>query len=209
MSNYYYNNNSSYFAPQGFSMLPTGVKNLLIINAIVFFARYVFSFSGIDLNAYLALYPVRTPFFHFYQYITYMFAHASFGHIFFNMFALWMFGYALENLWGTRRFLIYYLLCGLGAGLTCTLLLNSSTVGASGAVFGILLAFGLTYPNERIYLYFLFPIRAIWFVLGYAAIELIDGILATNDGIAHFAHLGGMLTGLVILLIWRRQHKIY
>ena len=206
MSGYY--NNSSYFAPQGFSMLPTGVKHLLIINAIVFFARYVFQFSGIDLNEYLALYPVRTPFFHFYQYITYMFAHASFGHIFFNMFALWMFGYSLENLWGTRRFLIFYLLCGLGAGLTCTLL-GITTVGASGAVYGILLAFGLTYPNERIYLYFLFPIRAIWFVLGYAAIELIDGILSTNDGIAHFAHLGGMVTGLIIMLVWRRKNRIY
>ncbi|MBQ7062110.1 MAG: rhomboid family intramembrane serine protease [Bacteroidales bacterium] len=190
-----------------------------------------------------------------------------------------MFGYILENFWGTRRFLIYYLLCGIGAGLFHSLViwmtsapilsdinafaanaspealiqlyndhfegiirpqwisevtnawrndpLNSDgyalqtvnalmqvyeeriigvpTVGASGAVYGILLAFGMMFPNERIYLYFLVPIKAKWFVIGYAAIELITGVMGTNDGVAHFAHLGGMLVGLILILLWRRQ----
>ena len=116
-----------------------------------------------------------------------------------------MLRYVLENYWGSRRFLFYYLFCGIGAGL-CNLLVPGwyLTVGASGAVYGILLAFGMMFPNERIYLYFLMPIKAKWFVIGYAAIELFEGFFHA-DGVAHFAHLGGMLFGLLLILYWRKH----
>ena len=134
-----------------------------------------------------------------------MFMHADLTHIFFNMFALWMFGTTLENFWGTKRFLVYYLLCGIGAGLISMFIPQTHTVGASAAVYGLLLAFGMTFPNEYIYLYFLMPIKAKWFVTGYALIELFEGVFFTYDGIAHFAHLAGMLIGLLLILWWRRH----
>lgn len=131
--------------------------------------------------------------------------HGNLTHLFFNMFALWMFGNTMENIWGTKRFLVYYLACGLGAGLLTLLIPGAAlTVGASAAVYGLLLAFGLTFPNDYIYLYFLVPIKAKWFVIGYAVIELFEGFFI-NDGIAHFAHLGGMLVGLLLILWWRRN----
>jgi membrane associated rhomboid family serine protease len=198
------------YSPQSFKLLPTGVKHLLIINALFYLTLVVLRHTGnaqwLDLyDRYLVLYPVGQGF-HPWQLLTYQFVHANFDHIFFNMFALWMFGYVLENYWGMWRFILYYLLCGIGAGLCC-LLMGTPTVGASGAVYGILLAFGMMFPNERIYLYFLVPIKAKWFVIIFGAIELIDGIFMSGDGIAHFAHLGGMLTGLIILLIWRWNAK--
>ncbi len=193
------------YSPQGFRMLPTGVKNLLIINAIMFFAYYVLgSTMHININAIFGIWPLDSGYFRIWQPFTYMFMHANLEHIFFNMFALWMFGYVLENFWGTKRFLIYYLVCGLGAGLLTLLIPGGLTVGASGAVYGILLAFGMTFPEERIYLYFLMPIKAKWFVAGYAVIELLEGLFVT-DGIAHFAHLGGMLFGLLLILYWRKH----
>lgn len=195
------------YSPQSFKFLPTGVKNLLIINGLFFLATFVLERTHMmNLYEFLALYPTQTPLFHPYQLVTYMFMHANFEHIFFNMFALWMFGYVLENFWGTKRFLLFYFLCGIGAGISC-LLLGVPTVGASGAVYGILLAFGMMFPEERIYLYFAIPIKAKWFVLIYGLIELFSGIFMTNDNIAHFAHLGGMLTGLIIMLIWRQMAK--
>lgn len=195
------------YTPQSFSLLPTGVKNLIIINGIFALATYVLQETHIvNLYEFFALYPLGYGLFRPWQLITYMFMHANLEHLIFNMFALWMFGYILENAWGTKRFLSYYLLCGIGAGV-CSLLLSSSTVGASGAVYGILLAFGMMFPNERIYLYFLVPIKAKWFVIGYGILELLLGVGATNDGIAHFAHLGGMITGLIIILIWRHNAK--
>ena len=193
------------YSPQGFRMLPTGVKNLLIVNAIMFFAYYVIgSTMHFNLNALLGIWPLDSGYFRIWQPVTYMFMHANLEHIFFNMFALWMFGYVLENFWGTKRFLIYYFVCGIGAGLLTLLIPGGLTVGASGAVYGILLAFGMTFPEERIYLYFLMPIKAKWFVIGYAVIELLEGLFVT-DGIAHFAHLGGMLFGLLLILYWRRH----
>lgn len=193
------------YSPQGFRMLPTGVKNLLIVNAIMFFAYYVIgSTMHFNLNALLGIWPLDSGYFRIWQPVTYMFMHANLEHIFFNMFALWMFGYVLENFWGTKRFLIYYFVCGIGAGLLTLLIPGGLTVGASGAVYGILLAFGMTFPEERIYLYFLMPIKAKWFVVGYAVIELLEGLFVT-DGIAHFAHLGGMLFGLLLILYWRRH----
>lgn len=193
------------YSPQGFRMLPTGVKNLLIVNAIMFFAYYVMARTmHFNLNALLGIWPLASGNFRIWQPVTYMFMHANLEHIFFNMFALWMFGYVLENFWGTKRFLIYYFVCGIGAGLLTLLIPGGLTVGASGAVYGILLAFGMTFPEERIYLYFLMPIKAKWFVVGYAVIELLEGLFVT-DGIAHFAHLGGMLFGLLLILYWRRH----
>lgn len=196
----------SQYTPQGLRMLTPVVKNLLIINLIVFLATMVLERYGYNnITSMLALNSVATGRFRFWQLFTYMFMHANWSHIIFNMFALWMFGYVLENYWGSRRFLVYYLVCGIGAGL-CNLLVPGwgLTVGASGAVYGILLAFGMLFPEERIYLYFLMPIKAKWFVIGYAAIELFEGLFVA-DGVAHFAHLGGMLFGLLLILYWRKH----
>lgn len=195
------------YSPQRFRMLPTVVKNLLIINLIVFLATMVLEKYGyLIITNMLALNPIGSGRFRIWQLVTYMFMHANFEHIFFNMFALWMFGYVIENYWGSRRFLFYYLVCGVGAGL-CNLLVPgwSITVGASGAVYGILLAFGMMFPEERIYLYFLVPIKAKWFVIGYAVLELFAGVTGTAAGVAHFAHLGGMIFGFLLILYWRKH----
>ena len=225
------------YSPTGFSLLPTAVKNLLIINAIMFLADLALTRFGVNLSNILGLHFFMASDFRPWQLLTYMFMHGNFSHLFFNMFALWMFGNTLENIWGTKRFLLFYILCGLGAGLMqegvqyieyITKLshyqnvnmggsiipmgqyLNyMTTVGASGAIYGLLLAFGMMFPNSMIYLYFVMPIKAKWFVIGYAAIELLTGIFATSDGVAHFAHLGGMLVGLIILLVWKKKGRLY
>ena len=194
------------YQPQGFSVLPTAVKHLLIINVIAFLASILLERYGIYLNNILGLWSLGTGNFRLWQPLTYMFMHGSFDHVFFNMFSLWMFGNVLENYWGTRRFLFYYLACGIGAGLLHMLLPGIHlTVGASAAVYGILLAFGMMFPNERVYLYFLVPIKTKWFIIGMIAIELFEGIFRSYDGIAHFAHLGGMLIGFLIILYWRKH----
>ena len=225
------------YSPTGFSFLPVVVKNLLIINGIMYLADVVLVRFGIDLNSTLGLHFFLASDFRPYQLLTYMFMHGNFSHLFFNMFALWMFGNTLENIWGTKRFLIYYLLCGLGAGvlqegvqyieyittfanyqnvnmggsiIPMSQYLNyMTTVGASGAIYGLLLAFGMMFPNSMIYLYFLVPIKAKWFVIGYAVIELLNGLGASGDHVAHFAHLGGMLVGLIIILIWKKKGRLY
>ena len=213
--------------------MPPVTKNLLIINVLFFLGRYVASLYGIDLDDVLGLHFVLASHFRLYQVFTYMFMHASWAHIFFNMFAVWMFGVAIENAMGSRRYLLYYLTCGLGAAMTQEVVqfvqyayngldayeqirtagavlamgdyLNLwTTVGASGAVYGILLAFGMTFPDNRIFIFPLpVPIKAKYFVAGYAVIELLSGFGSSNDGVAHFAHLGGMLFGLLLLLYWR------
>ncbi len=225
------------FRPQGFSILPVVVKNLLIINCIFFLATIAFdTVWHIDLAEYLGLHYIGASNFRPYQFVTYMFMHGSFGHLFFNMFALWMFGNTLENAWGPKRFLIFYFVCGIGAGLTQELVQyiqlhdiiqnyeyvridNSSlpvddylnlltTVGASGAVYGILLAFGMMWPNSRIYIYFAIPIKAKWFVIIYGVLELFSGIFSgfsSVDNVAHFAHVGGMVFGLFLILYWRHK----
>ena len=204
------------YSPRGFSLLPPAVKHLVIINVIMFLAALVLEKMGGQMGIYitnmLALWPVDTPYFRIWQPITYMFMHGGFDHIFWNMFALWMFGNLIENIWGTKRFLIYYFFCGIGAALVNILVMLFThsmhpTVGASGAIYGILLAFGMMFPEERIYLYFLVPIKAKWFVIGYAVIEVLSGIFMTNDGIAHFAHLCGMLFGLILILCWRNKER--
>lgn len=206
----------SQYSPQGFRMLPTGVKHLLIVNCLMFAILYVGRMSlHINLNALLGLYtPLSSGLFRLWQLITYMFMHANFSHLLFNMFALWMFGYVLENFWGTKRFVIYYFVCGIGAALFSILLSFTglmpgihNIVGASGAVYGILLAFGMMFPDERIYLYFFVPIKAKWFVVLFAIIEIIQGVFYTSDGVAHFAHLGGMLFGLLLILWWRKGYR--
>lgn len=220
------------FRPQGFAILPLVVKNLLIINGIFFLATIAMDMVWhIDLAQYLGLHYIGASDFRPYQFVTYMFMHGSFAHLFFNMFALWMFGNAIENAWGPKRFLIFYFVCGIGAGLTQELVqyiqfsdihnfqnvnlggrivpvedyLNMlTTVGASGAVYGILLAFGMMWPNSMIYLYFLIPIKTKWFVLIYGLLELFTGF-SSIDNVAHFAHVGGMVFGLLLILYWKNQ----
>ena len=195
-------------------MLPPAVKHLLIINVLAYAAYYVLARQGIvDLNAVLGLWSIGADRvysnvigFRLWQPLTYMFMHGSLDHIFFNMFNLWMFGHVLENFWGTRRFLFYYLACGIGGGLLYLLVPGIHlTVGASAAVYGILLAIGMLFPNDRIYLYFLVPIKTKWFIIGMIAIELLEGIFRSYDGIAHLAHLGGMLIGFLLILYWRKH----
>lgn len=196
--------------------IPTITKNLLIINVAVFAATYIFRSFGVDLNNVLGLHFFLAPDFHIYQLFTYMFAHGGFSHIFFNMFALWMFGCIVERTWGPKKFLFYYIVCGVGAGLfqelaqaNASFLNMWTTVGASGAVYGILLAFGMLYPEERIFIFPLpVPIKAKWFVVGYAAIELFMAFSTTGDGVAHLAHLGGMVFGFFLIRYWRRHPDI-
>lgn len=159
----------------------------------------------------MGLYYVTSPHFHFWQPLTYMFMHANLSHIFCNMFALWMFGPIIENEWGSKKFALYYFVCGLGAAITQEVvwaLMGGSagvTIGASGAVFGILFAFGWLFPNIPLFIFLIpIPIRARWFVIIYAAFELIAGLAPTaGDNVAHFAHLGGMLFGWLLILCWK------
>lgn len=190
---------------------PPVVKNLIIANALIYLAvRLLPVVDG--LAFYCQLFWFQSPFYHSWQFITYMFLHSGFSHLFFNMFALWMFGRLLEFELGQKRFLIYYLVCGVGAALIqlgvawITSDFSIVLLGASGAVFGVLLAFGVMHPNEMIYIFPLpFPIKAKWFVLGYAALELLLGATGWERGIAHFAHVGGMLWGWMLLVYWKRK----
>jgi len=278
--------NGNQFRPAGgFKLLPPVIKNLLIINVLAFLAYISLSqVLHIDLNDILGMHYLGSDKFKPYQIVSYMFMHGGFGHLFFNMFALWMFGKTLENYWGAKRFLIYYFVTGFGAALThyaivyfeimpvigavdqfianpsiadFKIFMESSNfqvvsydiqnnytqflktynglvadnpnkalqqaiyfineyrtdylnapviVGASGAVFGLLLAFGMTWPNSVIYLYFAIPIKTKYFVIIYGAIELYSGISSGHgDNVAHFAHLGGMLFGIILILIWRKN----
>lgn len=230
--------------PGGFSILPPAIKNLIIINCILYFATYVFKQIGfVDLNEYLALYHWKSPYFKPWQFLTHIFMHANLGHLFFNMFALWMFGNVIENFMGTKRFIFFYITCGLGAALLhllvfswenydaiqavanmsaseleqfnqslihygATTALYIPMVGASGAIFGLLFTFGYLYPNLMIYVYFLLPIKAKYFVAIYAVIELIAGLRGNPaDNVAHFAHLGGMLFAYLLLKLWNIRYN--
>ncbi len=218
-----------------FKQFPPVTKNLLIINGIIFLAQLVGEQRGIDLVDIFGLHFFLAEDFHVWQLVTYMFLHADFMHLFFNMFTLWMFGRIIEQAMGLKRFLIFYFVCGIGAGfcqelfqlgefyyrgldkyllatdmsgitIPMTEFLNLwTTIGASGACYGVLLAFGMTFPNERIMLLIPpIPIKAKYFVVGYAVIELISAF-STSGNIAHFAHLGGMLFGLLLIIYWRKQ----
>lgn len=208
---------------------PPVVKNLIIANCVALLATELLPF-GNDIIERFALFNVESPFFHTYQVFTYMFLHGGVSHLFFNMFALWMFGRQLEMELGSRRFFTYYMVCGIGAALLqlgvgyaeflhavaangvmgARHLLAIPTVGASGAVFGLLLAFGVLHPNNVIML--MFPpiaLKAKWFVVIYGLLELFFGLSGYQAGVAHFAHLGGMLWGLALLYWWRKRREIY
>ena len=215
--------------------IPTMTKNLLIVNFLAFVATWVLELRGIDLTSMLGLHFFMAKDFHLYQFVTYMFLHGGFTHIFFNMFALWMFGAVVERVWGPKKFLFYYISCGIGAGfvqeiaqyvnymmmgldtfdrvnIAGTIMLTAdylnlwTTIGASGAVYAILLAFGMIFPNERLFIIpFPFPIKAKWLVVGYIAIELFSALSGPGDGVAHTAHLGGMLFGFIMIRYWRKH----
>ncbi len=268
--------------PGGFNVLPPVIKNLIIVNGLVLLAQYTSGAWGSEqaLTDFFALHSVQSDLFKPHQLITHLFMHGDFFHFFFNMFALWMFGNMLENFWGSKRFLTFYILCGLGAaaihlgwlfyemqplmselasyktspspsgfmsffdqnGLTrvfdrqqlqafadmwsndlsnqayvdqsivyaqqgADVMLNTPTVGASGAVFGCLAAFGYLFPNTLIYIYFFFPIKAKWFVILYAAAELWMGIRNSGGSVAHFAHLGGALIGFLLVWYWNKNNR--
>lgn len=287
------------FRPGRFQVLPTIVKNLIIINVIMVVAQFALGKYGIDLADYLGLHYWRSKLFQPWQLVTHMFMHGSYNdvggtisHIFFNMFGLWMFGSVLENIWGPKRFLIFYIICGIGAavlhlgvlgwgyhtieqafsqyqhqptldnfvrlvqdhivpvkaeagtrlvsiynqwinnpmtdmsqesisamnqylhgvrlsdGTYISGLFDEATVGASGAVFGVLFAFGYLFPNTLIYIYFLFPIKAKYVVAGFALIELFSGIRnSAGDNVAHFAHLGGMIVAFILIKIWNKNNR--
>lgn len=231
--------------------IPPVTKNLLGINIMIWAVMALVPSVGRALDANLALYYIESPAFKPFQLLTYMFLHSGFTHLFFNMFALWMFGSVIERALGSKRFFIYYLSCGFGAALiqegvfaimvakyhnifspqefeyiitkglqylqlnqnyvdptagTLNALVNAPVVGASGAIYGILLAFGMLFPNQPIYLMFIpIPIKAKWMVSGYGAIELFFGISGTASNVAHWAHLGGMLFGVFMILYWKKR----
>jgi membrane associated rhomboid family serine protease len=269
------------------SQTPTVTKNLIIINTIVLLANYVLEQKGISLTHYLALYYPQSENFRFYQFITHMFMHANLTHLLFNMFALWMFGRVLETVWGPRRFLVFYFVCGLGAAALHTfvnyleihpivdavtaftntpspdlfsafvskhqgalkdmgfenipgimdfanswlenpkspsfepeaigfmqqfvdLKINIPTVGASGAVYGVLLGFGMLFPNTQLMLLFPpIPIKAKWMVLAYGVLELVLGLSMRGSNIAHFAHLGGMIFGFLLIKYWNKTKSSF
>jgi len=189
-------------------------KNLLIINVLVFLAQYILNSEHPAANVlgyYGSLHFFMVEDFHIYQFLTYMFLHGSFTHILFNMFAVWMFGSVMERVWGPKKFLFYYIVCGVGAGIIQELvqlwqLVDIPTLGASGAVYGILLAFGMIFPNERLFIIpFPFPIKAKWLIVGYIVIELFSAMSGPGDGVAHMAHLGGMLFGFLLIRYWRKH----
>ena len=200
---------------------PPVVKNLLIINVLVWIAQLIYDKQW-GLTPKIGLWPIDSPFFEPYQLVTHMFAHASydmrgnitFFHILFNMFALFIFGRVLENVWGAKRFLGFYLACGLGAAITHLTMQEimdgySVAVGASGAIMGVFVAFAYLFPNtELMIIPFPFPIKAKWLAIGYIALDLFGGFgQVTGDPIAHFAHLGGALTGFIIVLIWNKTNR--
>ncbi|HKK38740.1 MAG TPA: rhomboid family intramembrane serine protease [Cryomorphaceae bacterium] len=243
---------SAFRSSSAFGNMPEVVKNLLIINGLFYLATVALQPQGIDLTRILGAFYWDSEHFRVWQIVTHMFMHGSPMHIFFNMFALWMFGTAIERIWGAKKFLTYYLITGFGAfilhyavvafqvqhlipevspemlqdiknnGLDylmsnqnytnptfaeLNLLYNIPVVGASGAVFGILLAFGMMFPNTRLMLlFFPVPIKAKYFVIGYGAIELFSGIAnRPGDNVAHFAHLGGMLFGYILIKYWNNK----
>jgi len=243
------------FRPGSFQILPPLIKNLLIINGLFFLAQNTIGKSYIDMDALFALHTWQSGLFKPWQFITHMFMHGSIDHILFNMFALWMFGSALENVWGPKRFLTFYLCCGLGAALCHMIVLyfenasmisqynaisdmpslqafidhytpkpvpidpavanqllhyrlDEATLGASGAVFGCLAAFAYLFPNTYVYVYFLLPVKAKWFVLAYAAFELYSTIQnSAGDNVAHVAHLGGALVGVILVYTWNKTNR--
>ncbi len=215
-----------------FGRIPPVLKNLIIINTILFLASLIIP----GLTGLLALFPFKSPLFHPYQFLTYMFMHGGWIHIFFNMYTLLFFGSVLEQVWGGKKFLLFYLVTGIGAALLhngvmalkysdlinlanqgdlsalehVRSILLTPTVGASGAIYGVLMAFGMLFPDRIVQL--LIPpvaLKAKWFVIIFAVIELLIGLSNAADGVAHFAHLGGMLFGYLLILYWKHNGRMY
>ncbi len=262
---------NDYKRPTLWNSIPPVVKNLIIINLILWLATEMFlRTKGLNLNDVLGMHYWASDKFNFYQIVTYMFMHSGFYHFFFNMFAVFMFGSLVERTWGSQRFLLYYLLTGIGAGIvqqvvwaiefqpllnafdnaisqgsvdsllpyqqelskyfrnlnletlnisaiqsirtefTINLVDKLVTVGASGAVFGLLLAYGVMFPNSEVFIMFIpIPIKAKYFVVIYGVIELFLGVSGRMDGIAHFAHLGGMLFGFILIFCWKKKGRAH
>lgn len=205
----------------GFSVFPPVLKILLIVNVAVFiFQNFILSafwIGNVNLlewfREYFYMWPVASGLFYPWQIFTYMFIHGGLMHLFLNMFVLWMFGMELENTWGSKKFLLYYFMCGVGAGLTNQFIapfLTSvgPTVGASGAIYGVLAAFAYLFPNRPIYIYFLFPVKAKYVIIFYMAIDLMNILSGTDSNIAHVAHLGGAVVGLIYLISTNAKKKL-
>lgn len=219
-----------------FQSTPKVVLNLIIINALVYFAQV--SLGGLadssDIVNQFALHHYKSDVFQPYQLVTHMFMHGSLWHLLFNMLALWMFGSLMEKMWGPKRFLTFYLICGVVAGLAqmgsymytywqidqavlpveqmdmyMKVLRNNATVGASGAIMGVLAAYGYTFPNTQLFIMPIpFPIKAKWAILGIILLDIFGGVVDTpSDNVAHFAHVGGALCGLLIVFLWNKNNR--
>ena len=228
MSYYSYQNRGGFL-----SNLPTAVKNIIIINVLVMIMT---SLNGDFMYEKFALFYPTSPFFHWWQPVTHMFMHGGFWHLFFNMYTLYIFGTVLERVWGTKKFLIFYFVTGIGAAAihTCVewiqmqhwlveaaqgsmaaqasihALKMTPTVGASGAIYGVLMGYAMLYPDSVLTL--IFPpisLKAKWFVLIFAGIELLTGVTGTGGGIAHFAHLGGLIFGFLLIMCWKKNRTLY
>lgn len=227
--------NSTDIRPRGFQVLPPVIKNLLIINALVWLAQITVGKQLIPIEDIFALHYVKSEYYRPWQFISYMFLHdpGNFFHILFNMFALWMFGSTLENLWGSKRFLLFYMICGVGAAMVHMVALwydisklvplynqgiigpeifygnlNVPTMGASGAVMGIFAAFAFTFPNSQLLILPIpFPIKAKYAMIGLIVLDLIGGFSSKSSGVAHFAHVGGALVGIILLMIWNKRNR--
>ena len=213
--------------------IPTAVKNIIIINVLV---MVMIALNETFMLEKFALFYPTSPFFHWWQPVTHMFLHGGFGHLFFNMYALFIFGSVLERVWGTKKFLLFYFVTGVGAAavhigvqwIQMQALMNSvgegsmaavqaihnlkmtPTVGASGAIYGVLMGYAMLYPDSVLTL--IFPpvsLKAKWFVLIFAAIELALGVFGTRAGIAHFAHLGGLIFGFILIMYWKKRRMLY
>lgn len=241
-------NFNNQYRPSAFGGLPVVTKNIIIINVILFLLTQILAATqGISLTDYFGLHYYLAPAFKPHQFITYIFMHGSLSHLLFNMIGVYVFGQVLEQVWGPKRYLIFYILTGLGAALAqyiimhfeiSSLLISVNSqiensfnteertyfmnqkfefieslnyhviVGASGSLFGLLGAFGLLFPNRQLYLYFLFPVKAKWLVIAYGAFEIFSGLRNNpGDNVAHFAHIGGLVVGLIIVLIWRKDKQ--
>ncbi|MBR5198849.1 MAG: rhomboid family intramembrane serine protease [Bacteroidales bacterium] len=215
------------------SNIPVATKNIIIINVLVMIMT---SLNGDFMYEKFALFYPTSPFFHWWQPLTHMFMHGGFWHLFFNMYTLYFFGRVLEERWGAKKFLIFYFVTGLGAALVHTgvewlqvhhwmsqvadgsfaaqakihALKMTPTVGASGAIYGVLMGFAMLYPDAILSL--IFPpisMKAKWFVLVFGGIELLTGVTGVGGGIAHFAHLGGLIFGYLLILYWKKKRTLY
>lgn len=211
----YYDNN--YGQRRFLGNAPTATRNIIIINIVVFAATWLGErvLHSDVMGRLFALYPIQSHYFHWWQFITYMYMHGGFWHILFNMYTLYIFGCVVENIIGTRKFITFYTICGVGAAALHLLVQSltndfAPTVGASGSIYGVLIAFAILFPESRLTL--LFPpvtLSAKWMVIIFAIIELTTGLTGTSANVAHFAHLGGMLIGWLMILFWKKRGVLF